>query len=249
MTQRIYNQFVSSIFCSSSLCVALKVLTCLRHFDNVPILKMRTQLPPISFLKSAGLAILVVAASLSARADNTLVDTGPSPYDYGWLLGGGGSYSYSQNLAARFTLSQDVTVTSIEGYIASFNSDYLRIAITDNSNGTIPGAQVWADNVLLNGDSVTAWQGFTNLNLFLSAGTYWVAFIGSPSLNASMPSSVPNPTDVEAFTYVGSGQWFESDNLDVGVRIKGNTVPDGASVLGLMGLALGAMVVARRRLS
>lgn len=209
---------------------------------------MRTHLPPNSLIKSAGVAILLIGAALVARADNVVVDTGPGTTG-GFLLGGENYYNYSQNLAAQFTLTQDVTVTSLEGWIKAYNSDYLRIAVTDNSNGVIPGTELWADNLLLSPDLGAAWQGFSNLNLFLSAGTYWVAFIGSPSLYATMPSDPPNPLGVEAFGSVSDGNWYEYDGLNIGVRIKGNSVPDSASVLGLVGLALGAMVMIRRRIA
>lgn len=209
---------------------------------------MRTQSPLRLFLKFAGVAILVVAAALNARADNVLVDTGPGTSS-GYLLGGQGSYNYSQNLAAQFTLSQDVTVTSLEGWIRTFNSDYVRISVTDNSNGTTPGSEIWGGDLLLATDATDSWRGFTNVNLFLSAGTYWIAFVGSQTLNAAMGTSVPNPLGVEAYGSVGDGSWHQYDGLDIGVRIKGSSVPDSASVVGLLGLALSALVVARRRLS
>ncbi|MBS0663303.1 MAG: hypothetical protein JSR48_08555 [Verrucomicrobia bacterium] len=202
-----------------------------------------------SFVKSIGLIALLLGTAALTRADNVLVDTGPgNPNAPEWALGGVGN-NYPQSLAAQFTLTQDVTITSLEGWISSFNPEYLRIAVTDNSNGTIPGAQIWADNVQLSGDSIAAWQGFTNLNLFLSAGTYWVAFIANESLSAGMQSGVPNPLGIEAFVAVDNGNWHEYDDLNFGVRIKGDSVPDSASVLGLVGLALGAMVMIRRRIS
>lgn len=209
---------------------------------------MRTISSPNSLLRSAGAAILMIGAALIARADNVLIDTGPGTSS-GYLLGGENYYTYSQNLAAQFTLTQDVTVTSLEGWIKSLNADYVRIAVTDNSNGGIPGTELWADNALLDGSGIAGWQGFTNLNLFLSAGTYWVAFIGSPSLSALMPGDPANPLGVEAFGSVNDGNWYEYDGLNIGVRIKGNSVPDSASVLGLVGLALGAMVLVRRRVA
>ncbi|HND61986.1 MAG TPA: hypothetical protein PLB90_10950 [Opitutaceae bacterium] len=208
---------------------------------------MRTQLPLRSLFKSVSVALLVLGTASISRADNTIVDTGAGTTEWSWVLGGTGS-NYPQSLAAQFTVTQDITVTSIEGWIGSYNDGTVRIAITDNSNGTIPGAQIWADNLAVYANTGTTWQGFTNLNLFLSAGTYWVAFIGNSDLSAGMPSGVPNPLGVEAFASSYNGMWYEQDTLDLGVRIKGNSVPDSASVVGLLGLALGAMVMVRRRL-
>lgn len=218
-----------------------------RYSSSIPT-PMRTSLPPNLFLKSASVAILVLATALSARADNVLVDTGAGTSS-GYLVGGEGYYSISQNLASQFTLSQSVTVTSLEGWIRSYNADYLHIAITDNSNGIIPGTEIWGDDLLLDGSAVNAWQGFTNMNLFLSAGTYWIAFVGSPSLTAIMDTGVPNPLGNEAFAAISDGNWYPYWGLDIGVRIKGNSVPDGASVVGLLGLAFGAMLMVRRRLN
>ncbi len=209
---------------------------------------MRSQHPPVSFLKSAGVAILVVAAALSARADNVLVDTGPGT-SVGYLLGGEGYYPHSQDLAAQFILSQDVTVTSLEGWIRSYNADYVRISVSDNSNGNAPGSEIWGGDLLLAADPTDSWRGFTNVNLFLSAGTYWIAFLGTPTLNAAMGTGVPNPTGIEAFARVDDGNWYRWDGLDIGVRIKGNNVPDSTSMVGLLGLAFGAMVMVRRRLN
>ncbi len=208
---------------------------------------MRANFSLTSLFKAIGLTLVVLGTIATTRADNTIVDTGPGTTNWGWTLGNAGS-NYPQNLAAQFTVTQDITVTSIEGWLGSLSgSGTIRIAVTDNSNGTIPGAQIWADNLGIDSSTGTTWQGFTNLNLFLSAGTYWVAFLADNSLFAYMPSGVANPLGAEAYTSSWDGQWYVNNDLDLGVRIKGNSVPDGASVVGLLGLALGAMVALRRR--
>ncbi len=207
----------------------------------------------------------------------TVVDTGtPSNAGGGWALGNipagysdGAPYdAYSQSLAAKFTLDQAATITSVFGWINNGNSnnvsgivpiDYATISIYGDAapgalgtSASVPDSgniKFSRDLAVMNADP--AWVGFSSLNLDLAAGSYWVAFEAPQfsSFAGGMPAPAPNPVGSEAFNVNNSG--WNAYNLGLGVQISAlpsSTVvtPEPVSAV-LFVVGGGIMAFSRRR--
>lgn len=177
---------------------------------------------------------------------DTIVDTGPGPVESSGL-----SLEQNQWLAAEFTITEFVTISSVEGWINVSTSGNLDIAIYTDG-GDIPGLELFRAFGNLGTGSPATWRGLSGLTWNLSAGTYWVAFevMSSSSFVGAMPSPSQVPLDNEAFHCGGGGCSYNADdNLDLGVRIEGaaTAVPDPASSLSLLALGVASLGLFRSR--
>lgn len=196
-------------------------------------------------MKSTVRALLTGAALiLSAQASaQTIIDTGAGENPYS----GGYSVAENQYLAGRFTLTQAMTVQTIEGWLGG-NSATVFFAGIASDAGIGPGATLFSAG--FNGGT-PGWQGLSGLNWALGPGTYWAMF-GTTSGVGFMPSGVANPLQAYAFR-APPGPWGNAGSLNIGIRMAGITagaVPEPASwamIIGGFGLAGAA--VRRRRIS
>lgn len=185
-----------------------------------------------------GLLILFTALVRSNAA--TIVDTGTNDGGLYWALGSTPYGAYPESLGARFTLSGDGTITSIEGYNAAYADANLDISIATDG-GDIPGSNLYTATTFLAAEDGLQWHGISGLGWFLPAGNYWVVFSGQPSFSGYAAGRATNPLEVEAYTDIGNGQWYNGNALDIGVRIQGDVsprVPDATPTQALLGIAL-----------
>jgi hypothetical protein len=198
---------------------------------------MRLRLIPLCL---AALLLLTVPKVYAA----TIVDTGPGPDS-----SGGFSLYQDQWLAGEFTITEFVTIASVEGWMNVYTPGSLDIAIYTDG-GDIPGLELFRASGNLGAETPATWRGLSGLTWNLLPGTYWVAFevTGSSSFSGSMPGPSQFPLDNEAFYCGGPGcvppnVYNPADYLDLGVRIEGavTAVPDPTSSLSLLALGVASL--------
>lgn len=209
-------------------------------------------------IKSLG---VLVALALTVTLANVamagyIVNTGDGPdTDMGNTL------DYFNWYAVQFTLDSDTTIGSLEAWMgAATNSGDPTVAAALYLDGPAsPGPQlgIWNFEVPIpDSDYWVGWAGVSDLNLSLTAGTYWLAFqvFGGPgdSFNGYLPW-VPDypPTGYNyAWSYGLMNWWFDQPPgvADFGFRIGDassdpNAVPIpgavwllGSGLLGLFGI-------------
>lgn len=201
----------------------------------------------MSLLKSASLALLSLGSlAISARAD-TIVDTGTPDNSIWW------SFNSTQFFGAEFTVTQDTTITSLEGYFSNWgNAGTVDFALHAD-NGYLPGAVLFSSSLAMNGSDPLAWYGVFGLDWTVSAGTYWVSFKPDANVFGTMPDMAPDPL-LQYGQANGNYNWgggYEGawSHLHLGVRINGeaSAVPDHGSIALVWALVGVAGVVAHRR--
>jgi hypothetical protein len=209
----------------------------------------------IKALKLSGL-ILVALAATDGRAAY-IVDTGP-----GLNVDQGVGIDENQWVASAFTVTGDVLLNSVEGWIGGGGSGTMSITIYDSA-GEIPGSQIYTNEFSLfdTTPGVNSWHGATGLDWALNAGTYWASFEVRPgqtfsgvipwdgNLASGCGSCVANPMQdnaVYSSGYPASGGWHENDSLNFGLRIDADVSPVpipvagwlfGSGLLGLIGFS------------
>jgi hypothetical protein len=191
-----------------------------------------------------------------------IVDTGASQaYNTSYWL------STSQWLAAEYELGSDSYITGLYGWMTNQGNTGQNFTISIyGDGGEVPdtGSLLYSNSGSISGTNTQAnWEGYDitwtdplgNTGLFLSAGTYWIAFelrtinYNNP-YDGNMPLAALNPLDNYAFNPGRS--WIAYDDLQLGVQILGNPagaapVPEPATAL-LLGLGLAGFVGGRKRL-
>jgi hypothetical protein len=197
-----------------------------------------------AFTRSVGIAIAALSIALTAKAAETIVNTGPGGNGDpgGGLTLGLDSIGGYQDIAGEFQLSAPTAVGSIFGWIGVDRGDptggtlNISILANDPNTGTVEFSQ---DTVIGPGvDQVPGWTGLSGLDLDLSAGTYCVEFSSPDStLSGYMPYPVANPLVEYAFENQNVGNLYTPSQFDpVGVQING--VPDASGTFGMLGLGL-----------
>ena len=174
----------------------------------------------------------------------TIVDTGPGPSDSGgWTLYG------DQWLAAKFTITELVTISSIEGWMNVGGAGDLDIAIYTDG-GEVPGLELFRATGNFSQEIPATWRGLSGLTWNLLPSTYWVAFevVNSSTFFGSMPPPSQFPLGDEAFYCTSPFCTFPNaynpaDTLELGVRIQGTTeaVADPASSMSLLALSIASL--------
>ncbi|HEX5126787.1 MAG TPA: PEP-CTERM sorting domain-containing protein [Rhodocyclaceae bacterium] len=183
---------------------------------------------------AATFALALIAGE--AQAVN-VVDTGTP--------NGSQSYAFNefQYFAGKFSLSNDTVINTIESY---FSTDVGSIAFSVYSDGgAAPGSLLDSASLITTRDDHATWNGVTNLNWSLVAGSYWVVFQPDfQSAAAEMGGVAPSPLLAYSINH-SSGWEVPVSDLRIGVRIDTENlpapVPEPSSLamyaLGLAGLA------------
>jgi len=167
-------------------------------------------------IKSILVASLLLLVSVKVNAA-IIVDTGTG-------FGAGPVLSENQYYAGLFTLSQQETLTSVEGWIRGrgADGDEMTVAIYSNDLGLpgTPGTELFSATGLLSDAgpcpigqdcNYEFWRGVYEQDWTLDAGSYWASFEMRTSItgNYAMPEGdLPNPLFAEA-VYVGNIDTWE----------------------------------------
>jgi hypothetical protein len=192
-----------------------------------------------------GLLLALMIAGSAQGASFFVVDTGPGG------TSGGLTLTPQQWLAAKITLDQPYTVTSIEGWMVYLSTVFsLPVwTVIYGDAGDVPNTsdkRFEQQFDLSPSGFAPDWNGVQGLALDLDAGTYWVAFeVRDPGAigSGAMPLTALQALDDYAF-WTSAGGWTGNDSANLGIRIGAVPEPGTASLLTL-GLAL--LVLQRRR--
>ncbi|MDA8418421.1 MAG: PEP-CTERM sorting domain-containing protein [Desulfobacteraceae bacterium] len=194
----------------------------------------------------AGLAIGVMMFGMTGMASaDTIVDTGTNQAGSNWTL------SNSQWLAGQFSLSQAYTITDVEGFMWGGSGSTATVALYTDG-GTVPVTELFSKQFTAGTDASHDWYGASGLSWALAAGTYWASFEvrAGDTYWGSLTGSALHPLGKEAYHPLNSLGWVNYDNLNLAVRISGDTgnnpVPEPATML-LMGTGLAGLIGARRK--
>lgn len=198
----------------------------------------------------AGLALSTV---LPASA--LVIDTGPG-------LSNGGSasslFDYRpqqadfQQLAARFTVTEDSRVDSVAVWINWYATGGLNFSIYSSLNATGTPNQALYSTVanIAATDNAADWRGATGLNWSLTPGQYWLVFadVAGDTAQGSIPGGAPAPLGGYAFSSSTSNGWvpYFSNLGDFGVRIN-SPIPEPSTYWLMVAGCLAVAVSVRRR--
>ena len=119
----------------------------------------------------------------------------------------------TQYLAGQFTLTQDITLSSVEGFFGGNRAHVqtLTTAIYTNS-GNLPGVELYSKQFATAPGDLGGWFGTFDNSWSLSAGTYWVSMEirpGDDFYYGSMPNNAVEPMQLEAWkrSVFGSMEW------------------------------------------
>jgi hypothetical protein len=98
-----------------------------------------------------------------------------------------------QLLGGQFTLASDATIDGVQGWMET-SAGSMDVHIRNDASGR-PGTDVYTQNYSMSAQTA-GWAVFSNFNVSLPAGTYWVTFEPVPSggIQGSMPGGVANPS-------------------------------------------------------
>jgi hypothetical protein len=177
-----------------------------------------------------------------------LFDTGPGgPGGFGTIdLFAFGSSSCSpqpacglhfQFLGGQFTLANDATIDGVQGWMET-SAGSMDVHIRADASGR-PGTDVYSQNYSMSAQSV-GWAVFSNFNVSLPAGTYWVTFepVANGGIQGSMPGGAANPLASYAFLADGNLNWGILSAPALGFRISGSmesTITPSQNITQLMG--------------
>lgn len=186
----------------------------------------------------AGLFLMAAAASANA---SIIVNTGPG-------LGsnsGGTSLNDGQFLAGQFSLAEQLTITSIEGWIGG--SGGAGTLVLYGNNGGVPGIELFSSAFV--GGFPDDWYGANGLSWLLDAGTYWAAFevrVGD-TFSGYMEDIAATSTPLANYAFTSNGTYVPSSIERYGFRISGVQNVPSPSVLFLFVIASLATLKFRRK--
>ncbi|HTE05123.1 MAG TPA: right-handed parallel beta-helix repeat-containing protein, partial [Planctomycetota bacterium] len=169
--------------------------------------------------------LVALAASGTAAAQTTLLDTGPG----GNTTIGAPSFfndnSGFQFLGGRFTLAQPATIATAQGWMSTCGGT-LQCKIRANNGSNQPGSELFAASLPVTFTFAIGWTTFGGLNWSLPAGTYWLTFepANGTTGTGSMPIGAANPLPAYSFFGNGNPAWFGlGANDKLGMRLFGPT--------------------------
>lgn len=193
-------------------------------------------------------AAAIALASTAADAAPTVVDTGTPTSPVGYA----GYYPLftGQSLAGQFTLTQNVTIDQVQGWILALDPATLDVSIYTDS-GALPGAALYTASFTPTVLSPLAyqWSGPGSLAWNLTPGTYWVVFSSSSISGVDlMANTAPSP--IPGAYRTSTGTWSSDTNLGIGIRVFGDAsaVPEPATwAMMLVGFAAIGWTMRRNR--
>jgi hypothetical protein len=196
-----------------------------------------------SVVTSFGSFTLTSVSSASFTASNVmpvsalLVDTGPGGTNFSsapGLASGGANllaaniFGNFQFLAGQFTLTNGAILDSVEAWMRVDTGGSLTVNLRSDNNG-IPGGSVFSKTYTL-GLQPIGWVPFSDYNVVLAPGTYWLAFepvadSGFSGFSAVMPVGAPYPLPNYAFFDNGNNGYLDFGGFGpqpgFGMRISG----------------------------
>jgi hypothetical protein len=126
-----------------------------------------------------------------------------------------------QLLGGQFTLASDATIDGVQAWMDTFAGS-MDVHIRADASGR-PGTDVHTQNYSMSEQTV-GWAVFSNFNVSLPAGTYWVTLepVASGGIQGSMPGGVANPLAKYAFLADGNLNWGTFTTPTLGFRISGS---------------------------
>jgi len=196
----------------------------------------------------AALALLPLQAQASVTLVNTTVPTN------GLLMSN--TVDSANWMAEKFTVSSATTIDSVMAYVLSSDSSDLGktfgIALYADQGG-LPAlnfnaasqGQLFQTTATYSGDG---WNGVSNLNWTVNAGSYWVALEGGSDGNSAAYLQAPTGAlpVAQAVAYYSGGQRYASTGVGDSFGLQVTAVPEPSS-LALLLTSLGVVVVAARR--
>jgi hypothetical protein len=209
---------------------------------------MNTRILRHSLAAAALLALLPLQAHASVTLVNTAVPTN------GLVMSN--TVDSANWMAEKFTVSSATTIDSVMAYVLSSDSSDLGktfgIALYADQSG-LPAlnfnaasqGQLFQTTATYNGDG---WNGVSNLNWSVAAGSYWVALEGGSDGNSAGYLQAPTGAlpVAQAVAYYSGGQRYASTGVSDSFGLQVTAVPEPSS-LALLLTSLGVVVVAARR--
>ena len=165
--------------------------------------------------RSLLVTVFVLFLAVTQSYADTVVDTGPGPsanFTTAWGLGAW------QWLAARFTVTQPTSISTIQGWMLNYsaNNDQTPIiAKIYTDGGTAPGTQLYAASFTVNPQ--VGWYGPTGLQWTLPPGNYWVAFEAADVNKTGYWVEMPAPAQTPLANYA-SVNWGWNNGMQYGAQ-------------------------------
>ena len=181
-----------------------------------------------------------------------LIDTGPggtSSIGYPSLFAAGSTgctpqpacAGYYQFLGGKFTLTHEAMVESVEGWlnvnIAGSVAVFIRADSVPASGATVPGPRVVHTATYALTNQAFGWKVFTNFNVDLPAGTYWLTLepVANSQFNGGMSGGAASPLADYAFNSNGNNRWVPysafAQNPALGMRVYGTVVVTASDMI------------------
>ena len=116
-----------------------------------------------------------------------VIDTGPGEEVFGGII----VDRDSQSVAGLITQQEDMTVSSVEGWLVSFFDVDYTIGIHSDAGGG-PGPVIFSDTFVATGlgfgGGLPTWQGVFEQEWTLPAGNYWVVFSTNDYYGVALPN-------------------------------------------------------------